>query len=148
MKLRMLGTIGLAAALALTACGGGGNESAAGDEAKTVRGNDSLRYEPETLQAAAGEEFTVNFSNPSNVPHNFVLVEQGQEQAVADAGAANDGEVDDDTPGVIKAGELLDAGTEDPEELEIGELEAGTYTYICTYPGHYAGGMKGTLTVQ
>lgn len=148
MKLRMLGTVGLAAALALTACGGGGgNEGAAGDEGLNVRGNDALRYEPETLQASAGEVI-VNFSNPANVPHNFVLVEPGQEQAVADAGAAEEGEVDEDTPGVIAAGDVLEAGTEDPEEIELGELEAGTYTYICTYPGHLAGGMKGTLTVQ
>jgi uncharacterized cupredoxin-like copper-binding protein len=25
---------------------------------------------------------------------------------------------------------------------------AGTYTFLCTYPAHYAGGMKGTLTVN
>ncbi|HEU5090712.1 MAG TPA: plastocyanin/azurin family copper-binding protein, partial [Roseiflexaceae bacterium] len=24
----------------------------------------------------------------------------------------------------------------------------GTYTFLCTYPGHYAAGMKGTLTVE
>jgi azurin len=26
--------------------------------------------------------------------------------------------------------------------------EPGAYTYICSFPGHYAIGMKGTLTVQ
>jgi plastocyanin len=25
---------------------------------------------------------------------------------------------------------------------------AGAYTYLCTVPGHYTAGMKGTLTVQ
>jgi uncharacterized cupredoxin-like copper-binding protein len=24
----------------------------------------------------------------------------------------------------------------------------GVYTFICTFPGHFAGGMKGTLTVK
>jgi azurin len=24
----------------------------------------------------------------------------------------------------------------------------GSYTFVCTFPGHYAGGMKGTLVVQ
>ena len=24
----------------------------------------------------------------------------------------------------------------------------GTYTFLCTFPEHYAGGMKGTLTIQ
>jgi mono/diheme cytochrome c family protein len=27
-------------------------------------------------------------------------------------------------------------------------LKAGTYTFLCTVPGHAAGGMKGTLTVR
>jgi plastocyanin len=26
--------------------------------------------------------------------------------------------------------------------------QAGRYPYVCTYPGHYSGGMKGTLVVQ
>ena len=26
--------------------------------------------------------------------------------------------------------------------------EAGKYAYLCTLPGHAAGGMKGTLTVK
>ncbi len=25
---------------------------------------------------------------------------------------------------------------------------AGTYTFLCTFPGHYAAGMKGTFTVK
>ena len=28
------------------------------------------------------------------------------------------------------------------------ETAAGTYIYLCTEPGHYAAGMKGTLTVE
>jgi uncharacterized cupredoxin-like copper-binding protein len=27
-------------------------------------------------------------------------------------------------------------------------LKPGTYTFLCTVPGHAAGGMKGTLTVK
>ena len=25
---------------------------------------------------------------------------------------------------------------------------AGTYTFLCTFPGHFVAGMKGTLTVK
>jgi uncharacterized cupredoxin-like copper-binding protein len=34
------------------------------------------------------------------------------------------------------------------ETLSFTAPEAGTYTFICTYPGHYAGGMQGTFTVN
>ena len=32
-------------------------------------------------------------------------------------------------------------------ELDLGALEAGTYTMRCDVPGHEAAGMKGTLTI-
>jgi plastocyanin len=28
------------------------------------------------------------------------------------------------------------------------DLKPGTYTYLCEVPGHFAAGMKGTLTVK
>ena len=30
----------------------------------------------------------------------------------------------------------------------VPALPAGTYTFLCTVPGHYAAGMKGTLTIK
>ena len=155
MKFRWMGTIGLASALALTACGGGGGGETAspspaggegGGEGQTleVEGTDTLRFEPDTLQVAADQPFTVVLNNPSSQPHNFVLVEPGQEQAVATA-AGSDGDIDEDAEGVINAGDVVQAGGD--EDIDFEGLSAGEYTYICTVPGHFAAGMVGTLTV-
>jgi uncharacterized cupredoxin-like copper-binding protein len=34
------------------------------------------------------------------------------------------------------------------ETIEFTAPAAGSYTFVCTYPGHYGGGMKGVLTVN
>lgn len=34
------------------------------------------------------------------------------------------------------------------ETLKLGDLEPGTYDFICAVPGHAESGMKGTLVVQ
>ena len=48
--------------------------------------------------------------------------------------------------GVIAASPVLNKG--EIATLDIQGLEAGTYPYICTVPGHYEAGMKGILTVN
>lgn len=152
-----LGGVGLVAALALTACGGGGSGggtaasgAAGGGSALAAQADPSgqLAYVEKTLTAPAGQPITVNFSNPqsSGQPHNWVLVQPGQEDAVATAAAGNGGNVPAGTAGALAAGAVLQAGNSEP--VQVPAQQAGTYSYICTFPGHYQAGMKGTLTVQ
>lgn len=104
-----------------------------------------LKYVETELEAAAGQPFSVAFNNPSPLQHNWVLVEPGQEDAVAAAGAATNGDVQGAT-GVIVAGNVLNGGQS--ETIDVPGVEPGAYTYICTVPGHYAAGMRGTLNVR
>ncbi len=149
--------IGIFTALALTACGGGGGSGdggatasggAAGGASTLEVGTDAsgnLVFVPTSLTATADQPITVNFKNPAPVQHNFVLVEAGQEQAVADAAAAKNGDATG-LPGVIATGGVLDANGS--ESFEVPAQAAGSIPYICTVPGHFAAGMKGTLTVE
>lgn len=136
--------VALVSALVLAGCGGGGAASAT--PTVSVQG-EQLKFDPESITIPANQQITVTFKNTSTTnQHNWVLVQQGQEQAVDDAATANGGEVPDGTEGVIAKGALLDAGGQ--ENISFQAPASGTYTYICTVPGHYAAGMKGTLTVQ
>ncbi|MBW3659079.1 MAG: cupredoxin domain-containing protein [Actinobacteria bacterium] len=114
----------LGVALALSACGGGGETdggSSAGttEGALAVTGTDALKFEPSGLEAEAGE-VTVELTCEAQVAHNFVVEETDDKVAECNAGATDTGTV---------------------------ELEAGDYTFYCDLPGHRAAGMEGTLTV-
>lgn len=82
----------------------------------------ALAYDTTELSAGAGE-VTVDFSNPSAIPHDFAV--------------ELDGEVIDKTEVIAEADESVTL-----------DLEPGTYTFLCTVPGHAAAGMEGTLTVE
>jgi cytochrome c oxidase subunit 2 len=82
----------------------------------------ALRFDLEELSADAGE-VTLSMPNPSPVPHNIAIKGNGVD-AVGPVVSTN--------------------GT----STVTTELEAGTYTFYCSVPGHEEGGMTGTLTVS
>jgi plastocyanin len=112
-------------ALVLVACGGdasedGGAEPTVTDDgALRVVGQDNLRWNVEELSAEAGVvEFELVCEDAVN--HNIVIDELDAEIAACAPGATARGSID---------------------------LEPGTYTYVCTVPGHEST-MRGTLTVE
>jgi plastocyanin len=82
----------------------------------------ALAYDTTTLSAKAGQ-VTIDFKNPSPIPHNVVIEENGKELAGFEPIAEG-------------------------EESESAELKPGTYTFYCSVPGHRQAGMEGTLTVK
>jgi len=82
----------------------------------------ALAFDKTELSAKPGK-VTIDFNNPSPIPHNVVILKDGKELAG------------------------FDPITEGEEELSA-ELEAGSYEFICSVPGHAQAGMKGTLTVK
>ncbi|MDQ3724306.1 MAG: plastocyanin/azurin family copper-binding protein [Actinomycetota bacterium] len=107
--------------------GGGetGSESGAGASATTLKlaaDEADIAFDKEELSAKAGE-VTIDFNNPSAIPHNAVIEKDGEEIA--------------GTPVITES-----------EESVSAELEPGDYTFVCTVPGHEQLGMVGTLTVE
>lgn len=127
---RRISAIVVFAALLLAACGGGNGESAEPQAEQTeaagadivVTGTTSNDFEPSQVEAEAG---TISVSMTSEGgPHTFTVeLDEGAETVVQ----------------VFSAGQ--------PATGEI-ELEAGTYTFYCSIPGHREAGMVGTLTVS
>ncbi len=157
MKLRaMLGGTSIVLALTLSACSNDQDQvtaldrttSGGTDEVLMVSADPSeqLAFAPALLTAKANQPIKIQFANPESLPHTLVLVRPDQVEPALSAGRANGGSVPETTSGVLAASQVLNKG--DIEMLEVQGLEAGTYPYICTVPGHYEGGMKGTLTVD
>jgi azurin len=130
----------------------------AGAAARTIelQGSDNLKYTPSTITAKPGETIRVVLKTISNMPkmamsHNFVLL--GAKVDVTSfvndslrAGATKY------IPVARKADILASTGLagkgETVEVTFTAPKAPGTYTFVCTFPGHFAGGMKGTLTVK
>jgi plastocyanin len=83
----------------------------------------SLQFDPTSLEAPAGE-VSVEYTNPSPVPHNVAIEAAGE---------------------VIAQGETVSGGD---SGTATAQLEPGDYTYFCSIPGHREAGMEGTLTVD
>ena len=131
---------------------------AANGSGRTVRlvGNDALTYSLPTITAKPGELLTVVLRTMSVQPahqlaHNFVLLKP---TAKVDAFimAAAMARSENYLPAaqkaqVIVATDMAPAGATVTATFKA-PTQPGRYPYVCTYPGHYSGGMKGTLVVQ
>jgi plastocyanin len=82
-----------------------------------------LVFEPESLEARVGE-VAIDYTNPSEVPHNVAIEGDGEELAQSET---------------VTGGDSATATV---------ALEAGEYVYYCSIPGHREAGMEGTLTVE
>lgn len=127
-------------------------------QAKTVEieGTNSLKFSKESITVKPGEEVTIKLSNNSKLPasamaHNWILLAADADAAKLDEAAAkakdNDYVPSDMADQIVAHTGLVGGGESDTVTFTAPE-EPGDYTYICTFPGHYAAGMKGTLTVK
>ena len=135
--------LALVSAVILSACGStGGGGGGGGGGAVSVNMLDTLKFDPATLSVGAGG--SVNVKNGGAQQHNFVLVKPEDENRVATEAAAKNGDATG-IAGVLAGGAPVAGGGTETVTLSA---PAGSYSYICTIPGHYQAGMKGTLTVQ
>ena len=117
----------LLSAVVVAGCGGGDTagdadrDVAGAADASTVAvvGRDDLTWDTEELSAASGP-ITVQLTCEPAVNHNLVIEETDELVAECAPGETVTGTVD---------------------------LEPGSYTYVCTVPGHERT-MRGTLTVD
>ena len=117
-----------------------------------VTGNSmaDMAFEPASAAVKAGDKVTLTLINENTAEgmlHNWVLVKLGSGQEVATAGiaAGPDKEYIPDNENVIAYSPL--ANVKETVTVEFIAPEAGSYNYICTYPGHFPK-MIGKLIVE
>lgn len=121
-----------------------------------MKGTDQLRFSVENIEAAPGQKITVKLGNDTKFPaaamsHNFVLLKQSADAKAfnqASAQHADNGYIAPELKGQIIAHTGLAGGGETVEVSFNAPEKPGEYIYVCTFPGHFAAGMKGTLTVK
>ena len=122
-------------------------------EISTAAGATEFKYDKETLEAPVGSKIKLKFTNNTDpkdeVGHNWVLVKPGQEDSVVANGKAAGDDKDwviTDDPDIIAHTRLIEG--RQSVTIRFDAPPPGTYTYLCTFPDHYAGGQKGTLTIK
>lgn len=121
-----------------------------------IEGNDMMKFSVTNIEAKPGEQLTVRLRTVGKMPkmamaHNFVLLAASadaaafaQQAALAGATGYIPAKLADQ---VLASTELAGAG----ETVEVtfkAPAEAGSYDYICSFPGHFAAGMRGKLVVK
>jgi hypothetical protein len=132
------------ASIAAAGCGKGTAELSI----ETV--GDTMAYDVSSLTVKSGQSVHLVLTNRGTsqvMKHNWVLVQPGHEADIATA-AISAGETANYVPrgdaNVLANTSLASAGG--MAEVTFTAPAAGTYPYICTFPGHSAS-MKGTLVV-
>jgi len=121
-----------------------------------IEGYDNLRYSVEQITVAPGTEIELTLKTVSSLPesqmaHNWVLMKKDAEiQRFVNNSIQHreNGYIDPEMTGMILAATSMLGGGESETITFTAPDARGDYIYVCTFPGHYVAGMKGTLTVK
>jgi azurin len=109
-----------------------------------------MAYDTKEIKVKSGAKVTVNLTNTGSdesMLHNIVFVKQGSEKEVAMEGIPLK---EQNYFNASNANVIAGSGVTKPGasvKIEFTAPEAGTYSYICTYPGHWQK-MQGILIVE
>lgn len=122
----------------------------------TINADDKMKFDVTTVAAKPGEKLHIVLKSVGTMPktvmgHNFVVPKPG-ESALEINNAAFNARATDFIPVEMKDKILAFTPLAGPgETVEVtfaAPAKAGSYPYMCTFPGHFAMGMKGTLVVK
>jgi azurin len=121
-----------------------------------ITGGDDMKYSLTSIPAKPGETIKIKLVSKGTLPkiamaHNFVLLKLGAKQLdfvnAAAMARATDFIPPDMKDQVLGATALAGPGETVEVTIKV-PAAAGSYPYMCTFPGHFAAGMKGTLDVK
>jgi azurin len=135
--------------------------STAKPAAKGVRtveiiGTDDMKYSVTNIDAKPGEQLRVRLVTKGAMPKiamalNFVLLKKDASQIKfvnASAVARESNYIAPEMKDQVIAATALAGAGETVEVTFKVPAAAGQYPYVCSFPGHFQAGMRGTLTVK
>lgn len=122
-------------------CTAGGADGSASEDVIVVRMTDDLRFDPPAFTVRAGETVRFEVTNAGATAHEFLIGDEAAQAEYEAEMADGHGEGHDSGAGVS-----VDPG--ETESFEYTFTVAGELLAGCHEPGHYAGGMRATITVE
>jgi len=141
--------------------GGSGGPSPAADASLpavtvAISANDQMKFDVTAIAAKPGQKVRITLRNAGTMPkvsmgHNLVVLALGTDPEkfieASQMQMANDYIAPEMRASVIAHTRLLGPGESDTVEFAAPRAP-GSYPFVCSFPGHYAIGMKGVLTVR
>ncbi len=138
-----------------------GQTKAAASAAKGARtvhltGSDAMKYDVTTIQAKPGETLHIVLKNVGSMPkvamaHNVVVLKPGTDAAAFTNAGLTARDTEYIAPSVraqvLAATPLAGAGETVELTFKVPAKRA-TYPFVCTFPGHFASGMHGTIVAK
>ena len=144
--------------LSVTALVSGASTFAASPPTKTVTilAYDTMKYSVTKIEASPGQKLVVELKSEGVAPkevmsHNWVLLNSGEDPNSYSM-AAIAAKAEDYQPKALAKKVLASIHSLGPKESAKTTFTAptkpGTYPYLCTFPAHCMGGMRGVLVVK
>ena len=123
-------------------------------KAIVIKGSDAMQFDLKEIKVKAGQKVKLTLTHSGKLAkaamgHNWVLLKPGTDVAAFGSKAAAARETEyipkSEEASIIAHTKLVGGGESDT--VEFTAPAKGTYTYICSFPGHYAL-MKGTFIVE
>jgi azurin len=119
-----------------------------------IESNDTMKFNKSSFSVTSGDTVKVTLNNVGNLPkvamgHNLVILAKGVAPAVI-AGPAAGAAATEYIPASMKDKILAHTkllGPKESDTITFTAPEAGTYYFICSFPGHFAL-MNGTMVVK
>jgi azurin len=121
-----------------------------------ITGDNFMKFSVTSFDAKPGQNVTVRLRNVGELPketmaHNWVLLARKADAPKFAESGIRHPETDYIPPAqssyVLAKTKMLGPGESDSVTF-VAPRELGAYDYICTFPEHYVGGMKGVMTVR
>ena len=121
-----------------------------------ITGDDFMKFSVTSFEVKPGQSVSVKLKNIGELPrqavaHNWVLVaKEAFAPKFVEAGVPHperDYIAFEQEFYVLAKTKMLGPGESDSVTF-TAPRDPGTYEYLCTFPEHYAGGMKGVMTVR
>lgn len=119
-----------------------------------IAGNDAMQFDKKELRVKAGQKVKLTLRHTGKMDvnvmgHNVVILKQGVSLTAFGnkaATAKDNGYIPEGAEGDIIANTKLIGGGQ-TTSIEFDAPAAGTYDFLCSFPGHYAL-MKGKFIVE
>ena len=146
-----------AAVVGLAAVAGAGSETRAqAPRLVVVTAGDDMKFSITEISARPGEVLKIRLNAIGTAPkaamaHNLIVLRPGSSQ-IAFVEAAAQAKATDYVPPALKSQVLANTiliGSGEHAEIEVRlPRRAGTYPFLCSFPGHFANGARGSIVVK